>query len=216
MKKLWINRQNSSELLLFFNGWGMDENPFKHLAIDSDLDVLMIYDYTVLEAIEELENYKTIHLVAWSLGVFAAAKVLAGMEFASAAAINGTLKPIDEGEGIAPVIFQGTIDSWSEVARMKFNRRMCGIKHNKQFKANAPERSVECQKSELISLREQIINSPAPENIFQQAIISLNDKIFTRHNQETHWKNVRIPLTIIDEPHYFFPEIKSWKEMLFE
>jgi len=215
MKKLWINKQNSPELLLFFNGWGMDEKPFKHLAVD-DLDVLMIYDYTVLEDIPELDDYKTIHLVAWSLGVFVAAKLLSGIEFASTIAINGTLKPIDECEGIAPAIFQGTIDSWSDIARMKFNRRMCGIEHNKQFKANAPERSIESQKSELIALQEQITSCPAPENIFQQAIISVNDKIFTRHNQETHWKNARIPLTIIDEPHYLFPEIKSWKEMLFK
>ena len=40
MKKLWINKRNAPELLLFFNGWGMDEKPFKHLAIDDDLDVL--------------------------------------------------------------------------------------------------------------------------------------------------------------------------------
>ena len=215
MKKLWINKQNSPELLLFFNGWGMDEKPFKHLETTNGLDVLMIYDYTTLEDIEELNDYKTIHLAAWSLGVFAAAKVLAGINFASAVAINGTLKPIDEDEGIAPTIFQGTIDSWSEVARMKFNRRMCGIEHAKQLKANAPERSIESQKIELIALQEQITNNPIPENIFQYAIISLNDKIFTRHNQETHWKNARIPLTIIDEAHYFFPDMKNWKDMLF-
>jgi len=215
MKKLWINKQNSTELLLFFNGWGMDEKPFKHLAVNDELDVLMISDYTSLEDVEEINDYETVHLVAWSLGVFAAAKVLATKKFASTVAINGTLKPIDENEGIAPNIFQGTIDSWSEIARMKFNRRMCGVEHNKNFKDNAPERTIESQKSELIALQEQIINSPVPENIFQKAIVSLNDKIFTKHNQETHWQNARIPLTIIDEPHYFFPELKSWKDMLF-
>ena len=219
MEKVWINRQNAPELLLFFNGWGMDEKPFKHLETSKNLDVLMVYDYTNLDNAHDLckdfANYNSVHLVAWSLGVFVAAKVLAGIKFASAKAINGTLMPIDENEGIAPIIFQGTIDSWSEVARMKFNRHMCGIEHNKQFKANAPERSIESQKAELIALQEQITNNPVPENIFNQAIISLNDKIFTRHNQETHWQNARIPLTIIDEPHYSFPEIESWKEMLF-
>ena len=214
MKKLWINKHNTPELLLFFNGWGMDEKPFKHLTADNKLDILMIYDYTSLEDIEELKDYKTIHLAAWSLGVFVAAKVLAGMKFASSVAINGTLKPIDENEGIAPAIFQGTIDSWSEVSRMKFNRRMCGIEHGKQLKANFPDRSIESQKSELIALQEQITNSLVPENIFQHALVSVNDKIFSRHNQETHWKNIRIPLTIIDEPHYFFPELKSWKDIL--
>jgi biotin synthesis protein BioG len=129
MKKLWINKKNNPDLLLFFNGWGMDEKPFNHLAVDNDLDILMVYDYTTLDDVKELDAYKTVHLVAWSLGVFAAAKVLAGKKFASAVAINGTLKPIDEGEGIAPAIFQGTIDLWSEASRMKFNRRMCGIEH---------------------------------------------------------------------------------------
>ena len=214
MKKLWINKQNTPELLLFFNGWGMDEKPFKHLTVGNELDILMIYDYTSLENIKELKDYKTIHLAAWSLGVFAAAKVLAGMKFSSSVAINGTLKPIDENEGIAPAIFQGTIDSWSELARVKFNRRMCGIEHGKQLKDNFPDRSIESQKSELIALKEGISNSPVPENIFQHALVSINDKIFSRHNQETHWRNARIPLTIIDEPHYFFSELKSWKEIL--
>ena len=215
MKKLWINKKNNPDLLLFFNGWGMDEKPFNHLAVDNDLDILMVYDYTTLDDVKELDAYKTVHLVAWSLGVFAAAKVLAGKKFASAVAINGTLKPIDEGEGIAPAIFQGTIDLWSKAARMKFNRRMCGIEHGKKFNSNAPERSIESQKAELIALQELITNSPVPGNIFQQAVISAKDKIFPLHAQETHWQNARIPIRVFDEPHYFFPELKSWKEMLF-
>ena len=215
MKKLWINKGNNPGLLLFFNGWGMDEKPFRHLAVDDDLDILMVYDYTTLEDIKEIDDYKTVHLAAWSLGVFAAAKVFAGKKLASAVAINGTLKPIDEGEGIAPAIFQGTIDSWSEAARIKFNRRMCGVQHGKHFNANAPGRSIENQKAELIALRELITNSPVPENIFQQAIISAKDKIFPLHAQEVHWQSARIPIKIFDEPHYFFPELKSWKNVLF-
>ena len=215
MKKLWINKGNNPGLLLFFNGWGMDERPFRHLAVDGDLDILMVYDYTTLEDIKEFNNYKTVHLAAWSLGVFAAAKVLAGKKLASAVALNGTLKPIDEGEGIAPAIFQGTIDSWSEAAKMKFNRRMCGV-HGKQFTANMPKRSIESQKNELTALQELITNTPVPENIFQQAIISAKDKIFPLQAQEVHWQHARIPIRIFDEPHYFFPELKSWKEMLFE
>ena len=216
MKKLWINKQNAPELLLFFNGWGMDEKPFKHLAVNNDLDVLMVYDYTVLEKIEELEDYKTVHLTAWSLGVFAAADVLAGMKFASATAINGTLKPIDDDEGIASTTFQGTIDSWGERTGTKFNYRMCGLKYNEHFNANIPNRSWENQKSELIALKKRIFSIPAPENIFQQAIISLSDKVFNRHAQEKHWKKAKLPIRIIDEPHYFFPILKNWKDMLFQ
>jgi biotin synthesis protein BioG len=214
MEKVWINQQNSSQLLLFFNGWGMDEKPFNHLGTSKDLDVLMVYDYTNLDNAHDLckdfADYKSVHLVAWSLGVFVAAKVLAGIKFASTKAINGTLMPIDENEGIAPIIFQGTIDSWGEVARIKFNRRMCGT-YSKQFNVT---RSIESQKSELISLKEQIINSSVPENIFQQATISLNDKIFTRQAQERHWRRVKIPIRIIDETHCFFSVLKKWEDLL--
>ena len=210
MKKLWINQKNNPELLLFFNGWGADEQAFKHLKVSDDLDVLMLYDYTLLDELQDFSAYKKVHLVAWSLGVFAANKVLADMKFASAKAINGTLKPIDENEGIAPAIFQGTIDFWSEVARIKFNRRMCGA-YSKQFTTS---RSIESQKAELISLQKQILNSPIPKNIFQEVVISLKDKIFMHQAQEKHWTQAKIPITIINEPHYYFPTLKNWKDLL--
>ena len=216
MKKIWISKENSPELILFFNGWGMDEKPFGHLVVPDGLDVLMIYDYTKLEPLNaDIENYSKVHLVAWSLGVYAAAEVLRDIDFASATAINGTLKPIDAAEGIAPAIFQGTIDSWSEIAALKFNRRMCG-KYNKEFKACTPERSIDDQKNELIALSERIQNNPGPDNIFQQAVIGVGDRIFLREAQEKYWHDARTHLRIIDEPHYFFPALKSWKEMLFE
>lgn len=216
MKKVWITKENSAELILFFNGWGMDEKPFEHLTVPDGFDILMAYDYTELEPLtEEIKSYSKVHLVAWSLGVYAAAEVLQGIEFASATAINGTLKPIDADEGIAPAIFQGTIDSWSEVAALKFNRRMCG-KYNKEFKASAPERSVDDQKNELIALRERIKSKPQPDNIFQQAVIGVGDRIFLRDAQEKHWQHARIHLRIVDEPHYFFPALKNWKDLLFE
>ncbi|MDD5597119.1 MAG: DUF452 family protein [Victivallaceae bacterium] len=214
MEKLWINRQSSAELLLFFNGWGMDEKPFRHLDGCPGLDVLMLYDYTELEKVEIPAVYESVHLTAWSLGVFAAAKVLQDVELSGSVAVNGTLRPVDEGEGIAPAVFQASIDSWSEAAAMKFNRRMC-LEHHDFFKNSPPGRSVKSQKNELIALREQILNGPVPENIFQEAVISLNDRIFTRHAQETHWRKARIPVMIIDGPHYFFPALKSWKDMLF-
>ena len=216
MKKVWITKENSAELILFFNGWGMDEKPFEHLTVPDGFDILMAYDYTELEPLtEEIKSYSKVHLVAWSLGVYAAAEVLQGIEFASATAINGTLKPIDADEGIAPAIFQGTIDSWSEVAALKFNRRMCG-KYNKEFKVSAPDRSVDGQKNELIALSKRIESKPQPNNIFQQAVIGVGDRIFLRDAQEEHWQHARIHLRIIDEPHYFFPALKNWKDLLFE
>ena len=215
MKKLWISRQNSKNLLLFFNGWGMDAKPFAHLDIPDNMDILMIYDYTELEELDkEFTDYERVDLVAYSLGVYAASKVLGGMDFVNAVAINGTLKPISDDEGIAPAIFQGTIDSWSEVARLKFNRRMCGVKHNKFYQANLPERSVEDQKAELIALQSLINAGTEPQNIFNKAVISAADRIFPKSAQEKHWTAKRIQHTVIDEPHFYFADLKSWKDLL--
>ncbi|MDD5697329.1 MAG: DUF452 family protein [Victivallaceae bacterium] len=218
MKKLWIKRQNSAALSVFFNGWGMDERPFSHLKPGAGTDLLMIYDYTEPDNGGELRRimtgYDTVHLTAWSLGVFAAAQALAGMNFASATAINGTLKPRDAEEGIPPAIFQGTIASWNEAARVKFNRRMGGVQYGRQFAAASPARSTADQRTELTALQERIVGSPVPANIFHQAIIGLNDKIFTRRAQEKHWTRARIPIRIITEPHYFFSALKSWDELI--
>jgi biotin synthesis protein BioG len=213
MKRKWISKQGAPELLIFFNGWGMDEKPFVNLNIRDDLDVIMFYDYTDIEKVEVFKDYEALHLVAWSLGVFAAAQAVGGMNFVNSVAVNGTLNPINEDEGISPAIFQGTIDSWSEVARKKFNRRMCG-RHRSQFEHDSPNRAVEDQKAELIALKEQIENTPEPENIFKEAVIGVDDRIFTREAQERYWKKLRVPVKIIDEPHYFFPEVSSWHDLL--
>ena len=97
MKQSFLYRGESSELLLFFNGWSMDERAVAHLA-SGGLDVLALWDYTEPDTafFAELSRYRKIHLAAWSLGVFTAAKLLAGhaIEFASATAFNGTLRPV--------------------------------------------------------------------------------------------------------------------------
>lgn len=46
MNKYLIDN-NSNTLLMFFSGWGSDENVFKHLK--SDIDVLILYDYSNLD-----------------------------------------------------------------------------------------------------------------------------------------------------------------------
>ena len=48
MKYKWLNRNNNQKLIVFFNGWGIDENIVKHLDCE-DYDVLMFYDYNTLD-----------------------------------------------------------------------------------------------------------------------------------------------------------------------
>ena len=48
MKYKWLNKKNNEELILFFNGWGMDESVVSHINPEN-FDVIMIYDYNNLE-----------------------------------------------------------------------------------------------------------------------------------------------------------------------
>ena len=72
MKYKWLNKEvNNSKLILFFNGWGMDENVVKHLDVE-DYDVLMFYDYNTLDTdfdFNSLNFYHEKNLIAWSMGV---------------------------------------------------------------------------------------------------------------------------------------------------
>ena len=47
MKYKWLNQKNNQKLIVFFNGWGMDEFVVNHLQAE-EYDVLMFYDYNSL------------------------------------------------------------------------------------------------------------------------------------------------------------------------
>ena len=71
--KTYLQNNNSDNLILFFCGWGMDENPFSILKNTSD--VLYVYDYTVPECEDffnfDFSKYKSVKLLAFSYGVYA-------------------------------------------------------------------------------------------------------------------------------------------------
>lgn len=80
----------TKKAILFFNGWGMDEHPFKHLE-HTGYDLIMFYDYTTLtfrncpkeeicnpqcskECIMQkiFSHYREIYIIGWGLGVWCA------------------------------------------------------------------------------------------------------------------------------------------------
>lgn len=221
MMKQWINQSGNPGLLIFFNGWGMDAKPFARLDA-TGLDVLMIYDYSNLDMPVDLEalagQYSSCRLTAWSLGVWAAASTLSGSRklFADTLAVNGTLRPVDAEYGIAPEIFQGTIDSWNTVARKKFYRRMCVVPEvTAAFSASEPERDVDGQQRELIAIQQAALNQqfPAPD-FFDRAVIGNEDRIFPASAQEKFWASANIPYKITAAPHYPFAGLRHWKELI--
>lgn len=93
-----VKRGGNRELTLFFCGWGMDEHAVQHVTGAGD--VLVFYDYRDISKEEApmIEEYRSVRVVAWSMGVWAASVLLNRWNLPTSyrIAINGTERPVDE------------------------------------------------------------------------------------------------------------------------
>ena len=214
MKFTWQQRTGSARLLLFFHGWSMDDTVFTADGGDG-ADILICFDYTDRKSAPDWRElgrrYGAIDLAAWSLGVWAAAAMLAGsgLNFRRSVAINGSLRPLNADFGIAPAIFNGTAEHWhEETARRNFYRRTgCGMA--------IPRRSWEEQQRELRMLAAAIAGSAMPENCFRTAVIGGRDRIFGAGNLRRFWDmqdGVRIR-ELPELPHWPFAGCRRFNEL---
>ena len=213
----FLKQNDSSTLLIFFNGWGMDTTRLQAWQVDG-CDVLAVHDYTVLTELPScIARYSAIHVVAWSLGVWAAHQVLTQMSqvqpqvFKTRLAVNGTLAPISSDAGIPAAVFHGTGAHWLDsAARAKFNVRMSGCA------TTNVRRLPEAQQQELFALEQQIqAADPVVSCWFTRAIIGTRDRIFLPEAQRTAW--LRWPQVKVEERpwmHDAFGAVQSWNEVL--
>ena len=217
MKQSFIKQKGSSRLTLFFAGWGMGEGLLAPLSEGAD-DVMLCFDYRDLQFdAAPLAAYASIRVVAWSMGVWVASQVLQGKDFPyqMKLAVNGTLLPIDDGQGIPEAVFSGTLARFSEQTLVRFRRRMCGsVEEVKAFLAHHPYRSAGELREELAALAETVARSDMPCFLWDRAVVGLRDKIFLADNQMNFWKG-KTQLLPRDMEHYddgFFAACISGKE----
>lgn len=201
-----------SRLLLFFAGWGMDERPFLEY-LPFDRDVMICYDYSSLDFDADLLTpYTDIKVVAWSMGVWAAAATLgnAGAAIGESVAVNGTPNPVDDARGIPRDIFAGTLAGLNEETLRKFRRRMCGSGGAfARFLAKAPRRSLEELRVELEAVGETAPVMPVSTFPWKNIIVGERDRIFDAANQLRAWEGRNV--TVVDGAHY--PE-ELWPRLL--
>lgn len=217
MKSQFIRQNRTPRLVLFFNGWSMDANVAHALAGADDL--LAVWDYTDfdLDLRPLIDSYQGVRLVAWSLGVWYAAKYFEKLDvaFEEAVAVNGTLLPVSAQYGIAPDIITGTADNWLiQRTRDRFNLRVTG--GGEALDAFPfPLRDAVSQQNELNSLLAHIANSPVPANLYKCAVIGNRDRIFPPSAQRAAWKLTATRVIELDAPHYpfaLYPEVAEyWK-----
>ncbi|HWQ25632.1 MAG TPA: alpha/beta fold hydrolase [Chlorobaculum sp.] len=218
----WIVHEGGRDLLLFFNGWGMDRKVADSIrTVPSawpDRDIVVLYDYRDLELPDWLRaamaGYRSIDLVAWSLGVWAAMHT--GLEgIRRAVAINGTPYPVDAERGISPEIFQGTLENWSDVNRRRFERRMfIGCPEDRLDEIRS-SRSAADQQEELRSIADAVTRlsgTVAPSWSFSRVLIGGRDLVFLPENQRSAWQDV--PVTeFADMPHFPFFHLDGCREV---
>ncbi len=200
MQHYWLNRSGNDKLILFFAGWGFDENPFKFLNC-GEYDVLMFYDYNDLQFID-IPDYKEINLIAWSMGVFVASLLREKLPpLNKKIAVNGTLFPVHDEWGIPVKIFELTLKHAQAGLQGKFYKNVFGTNFE-QYAQNPVARTIENRVDELNSLYELIKNSPSVEaskTFYDLVIVSDDDKIIPTNNQLAFWGKNSTPHLVVSE-----------------
>ena len=216
MNKIWLNRQHNRRCILFFNGWGMDENAVNHLEI-GNFDICMFNDYNPVSTLDEtVSEYEEIYVIAWSLGVWAAGQALhkSRIKPTKSIALNGTQIPIDTENGINPELYMATLEGWNERNRNKFNMRILGGREQyQQLNNRLPNRTVDHQKDELEVILQQSTKNSSMELLFDYAFVGKGDLIFAPENQKNYWKN-RAKIIKTNAPHYPFADFTTWNQII--
>lgn len=180
--------------ILLFAGWGMDEKPFAGLGAEG-YETIILWDYedpAVPEALDKrLAAFDEIAVIAWSFGVPAATRFIAGhpeLPVTARIAVNGTMHPVDDHTGIPEAIFNGTLDRLDERSLSKFYLRMCGSGESfRDFASHMPGRSIDGLKAELRRIRDD--SSPVIKDLWDCAIVSDGDRIIPPDNQLHAWRD---------------------------
>lgn len=217
MKSKWLHWKGGGKLILFCNGWGMDEVPL-HPLVSGDWDVLMFCNYVDLVPDIDLNSlfgsYKEIVLISWSMGVWAGQRLFAAHQgkLSGSLAVNGTLCPIHDWLGIPEEIVRSTLARFDEKGRLKFYHRMCRDRGlYRSFLANQPKRCLAEQKKELTQLLETVHCDPAEEPIYHRVLVADHDFIMPTANQLNYWPEKKIKR--VDGYHFLFYVYQSWDEL---
>lgn len=213
-KKEYIDTSEGGcrRLVIFFAGWGMDYTPFEGVE-KPGYDILVVYDYNNEGFdISAVEGYDEICVLAWSLGVYHAVRFIKShpeLPFTRTIAVNGTINPIDDTEGIPRRIYDLTSRLPDENALMKFYRRICGGQEGMtRLLAKLPQRDIGDLREELLAIRKRITdaryetdNKGLPSGcscsthidsdvaLWDEIYLSDNDLIFPFENMKRGWKD---------------------------
>ena len=207
----FYQNNNSENLIVLLNGWGMDEKPFDLLK--SDYDILFLSDYTNLDFRFDFSKYKKKILIAFSAGVYMAAHLKPVLpEFDLKIAINGSLNLFDTKQGV-PENIRLEMETLTLETAFEFRKKLIhNNNHLALFNKNQPNRSLESSLNELSALEKY---NTCTTFEFDKVIIGEDDEIIPMKNQIGAWSKYKnTHMLFLEGGHFLFYQFKNFSEII--
>ena len=203
----------AKDLIVFFAGWGCDENQFVNLH--DVKDVLILYDYQDLNLDFDFKKYANVEVIAYSAGVFVAALMADNIpNIRRKVAVCGNPYLFDEKLGIS----QATIQVFKDINLdnyLDFRRQYMTFDNEEYEKYNQLQslRTVESCADELAALQKLYALKKAQINPqFDKAIVAENDLIFKLEAQREFYQD---KLKVVPQArHHIFFRFNSFEDIL--
>lgn len=195
------------KLIMFFNGWGMND---LNLFLGDEWEIRYInYPYKYEEPILKFDK---IVFIGWSFGVYYLNKFLEENPFYQkyeAVGVNGTPHMMGE-RGISKRMLKYTLENLTKKSLERFYKNM-GILDNKNISIFGEKKDV----SELkVELSDFINNYIERKNYIKKSIISKNDRIIKSKNQKKYFAENGSLIYEIDGEHFIFAEEKNLSRLV--
>lgn len=193
---------DSKKLIVVFGGFASHSSHFSHLK--SDKNVILFYDYENFDLNFDFKAFDELFLIAFSMGVCVANRLLKELNFKQKIAINGTNLGIDKSKGIHPAIFRKTLQNFKLE-----NFKEALFKERKSLAKDFIFKDEKALKIELEKLFDFALIKQEENLLWDKVYSSKEDEIFPPNALKNSFKN----LIFLDEPHFAFFHFKTWDEL---
>ncbi|HDZ5003994.1 TPA: DUF452 family protein [Campylobacter jejuni] len=193
---------SSKELIVVFGGFASHPSHFLHLK--SDKNVILFYDYENFDLNFDFKAFDELVLIAFSMGVCVANKLLKDINFKQKISINGTNLGIDKQKGIHPTIFKKTMKNFKLE-----NFKEALFKERKNLAKDFIFKDEKALQIELERLFNFALIKQEENLLWDKVYSSKEDEIFAQNALKNSFKN----LIFLDEPHFAFFYFKTWDEL---
>ena len=209
------SQTQNPKTILFFSGFSGERRVFEHLRLGA-CEVVFVSDYRANDLdLSFLDSREEITLIAWSMGVAMANRFLnqsrlnhsvspTRLKITKKIAINGTIYGIDKARGIPPLAFKKTIEGLDLQA---FKKSTYG--ENEPCTTLSQETLV----CELNNLYTTLTTTPATPELWDCALVSLEDRIFPARYQLRGWEGHAKRIIHTHAPHFAFGVFESWRDL---